>query len=144
MFEHTLRADDSSAVIWRGPKKTAMIKQFLTDVNWGELDYLIVDTPPGTSDEHISIAECLRDSKSNAEAIVVTTPQMISINDVRRELAFCVKASLPVLGVIENMSGFICPNCSECNNIFSKGGGRSLSEYAKVPYLGRQFSSSSK
>lgn len=121
-----------------------MIKQFLTDVNWGELDYLIVDTPPGTSDEHISIAECLRDSKSNADAIVVTTPQMISINDVRRELAFCVKASLPVLGVIENMSGFICPNCSECNNIFSKGGGRSLSEYAKVPYLGRQFSSSSK
>ena len=124
-------------MIWRGPKKTAMIKQFLTDVNWGELDYLVVDTPPGTSDEHISIAECLRDSKSSAEAIVVTTPQMISINDVRRELAFCVKASLPVLGVIENMSGFICPNCSECNNIFSKGGGRSLSEHAKVPYLGK-------
>lgn len=114
-----------------------MIKQFLNDVNWGELDYLIVDTPPGTSDEHISIAECLRDCKANAEAVVVTTPQMISINDVRRELSFCVKASLPVQGIIENMSGFICPNCAECNNIFSKGGGKSLAEFTELPYLGR-------
>lgn len=85
----------------------------------------------------ILFTHSLRDSKADAQAVVVTTPQMISINDVRRELSFCVKANLPVIGIIENMSGFICPNCSECNNIFSKGGGKSLAEYAKVPYLGK-------
>ncbi|XP_078096898.1 cytosolic Fe-S cluster assembly factor nubp2 [Mustelus asterias] len=124
------------AVIWRGPKKTALIKQFLSDVVWGELDYLIVDTPPGTSDEHISVVECLRRYKPDG-AVLVTTPQAVSIGDVRRELTFCKKTGLPVVGIIENMSGFVCPNCSECTNVFSSGGGEALAEQSKVPFLGR-------
>ncbi|XP_067912537.1 cytosolic Fe-S cluster assembly factor nubp2 isoform X1 [Heterodontus francisci] len=124
------------AVIWRGPKKTALIKQFISDVAWGELDYLIVDTPPGTSDEHISVVECLRQHKPDG-ALLVTTPQAVSIGDVRRELTFCKKTGLPVVGIIENMSGFVCPNCSECTNVFSRGGGEALAEQFRVPFLGR-------
>ncbi|XP_062915319.1 cytosolic Fe-S cluster assembly factor nubp2 isoform X1 [Mobula hypostoma] len=123
------------AVIWRGPKKTALIKQFLSDVAWGELDYLIVDTPPGTSDEHISVVEALRQHKPDG-ALLVTTPQAVSIGDVRRELTFCKKTGLPVIGIIENMSGFVCPNCSECTNVFSRGGGEALAEQSGVPFLG--------
>ncbi|KAG1679868.1 Cytosolic Fe-S cluster assembly factor NUBP2 [Nymphon striatum] len=107
-----LLASKDDAVVWRGPKKHAMIKQFLTDVFWGELDYLIIDTPPGL----ISIA--------------------VAVGDVRRELTFCIKTNIPVLGIIENMSGFVCPNCSECTNIFSKGGGESLASISNVPFLG--------
>lgn len=88
-----------------------MIKQFLQDVCWGELDYLIIDTPPGTSDEHISITEYLRQFNPDG-AVVVTTPQGVALADVRKELNFCKKVKLPVLGVVENMSGFICPHCS--------------------------------
>uniref|UniRef100_A0A6J0UU59 Cytosolic Fe-S cluster assembly factor NUBP2 isoform X1 n=1 Tax=Pogona vitticeps TaxID=103695 RepID=A0A6J0UU59_9SAUR len=99
------------AVVWRGPKKNALIKQFVTDVTWGELDFLIVDTPPGTSDEHISIVEALRPYKPLG-AILVTTPQAVSVGDVRRELTFCKKTGLRVLGIVENMSGFICPHCT--------------------------------
>ncbi|XP_066496829.1 cytosolic Fe-S cluster assembly factor NUBP2 isoform X2 [Tiliqua scincoides] len=123
------------AVIWRGPKKNALIKQFVSDVAWGELDFLIVDTPPGTSDEHISAVEALRPYKPLG-AILVTTPQAVSVGDVRRELTFCKKTGLPVLGIVENMSGFVCPHCSECTNIFSKGGGQELAKHAGVPFLG--------
>ncbi|KAJ7305784.1 hypothetical protein JRQ81_010150 [Phrynocephalus forsythii] len=98
------------AVVWRGPKKNALIKQFVTDVTWGELDFLIVDTPPGTSDEHISVVEALRPYKPLG-AILVTTPQAVSVGDVRRELTFCKKTGLRVLGIVENMSGFVCPHC---------------------------------
>jgi Mrp family chromosome partitioning ATPase len=94
-------ADD--AVIWRGPRKNGLIKQFLTDVVWNELDYLIIDTPPGTSDEHISIVQYLK-SASVDGAIVVTTPQEVSMADVRKELNFCKKTGIPVLGVVENMA----------------------------------------
>ena len=103
--------DSDAAVIWRGPRKNALIKQFLSDVNWGDLDYLVIDTPPGTSDEHISIAQYLRgslDPKTDG-AVVVTTPQEASMADVRKELNFCKKVGIRVLGVLENMSGMLLP-----------------------------------
>ncbi|KAF2734661.1 P-loop containing nucleoside triphosphate hydrolase protein [Polyplosphaeria fusca] len=139
-----LLASRSDAVIWRGPKKTAMVRQFLTDVIWPTLDYLLIDTPPGTSDEHISLLENLLkqttspDSPPNqlAGAVVVTTPQAISISDVKKELNFCKKTGIKVLGVVENMAGFVCPNCSECTNVFSKGGGHAMAIEFGVPFLG--------
>ncbi|KAK4212551.1 S-adenosylmethionine decarboxylase [Rhypophila decipiens] len=128
------------AVVWRGPKKTAMVRQFLSDVYWDELDYLLIDTPPGTSDEHISLAETLLQKARPdqlAGAVVVTTPQAVSTADVKKELNFCVKTGIKVLGVVENMAGFVCPNCSECTNIFSSGGGEVMANDFKVRFLGR-------
>ncbi|XP_052266657.1 cytosolic Fe-S cluster assembly factor NUBP2 homolog [Dreissena polymorpha] len=123
------------AVVWRGPKKNAMIKQFLSDVVWKDVDYLIIDTPPGTSDEHITVVEGLKAYCPDG-AILVTTPQGVSIGDVRRELTFCRKTGVPILGIVENMSGFACPCCGEVTNIFSKGGGEALAKQAHVPFLG--------
>nr|POE72941.1 cytosolic fe-s cluster assembly factor cfd1 [Quercus suber] len=134
-----LLTDRGNAVVWRGPKKTAMVRQFLTDVNWGPLDYLLIDTPPGTSDEHISLVETLLKSATSeqlAGAVIVTTPQAISISDVKKEINFCRKVGVQVLGVIENMAGFVCPNCSECTNVFSKGGGEIMAKEFTVPFLG--------
>ncbi|CDW60130.1 cytosolic Fe S cluster assembly factor [Trichuris trichiura] len=134
--------NEDDAVIWRGPKKNAMIKDFANSVAWEFLDYLIVDAPPGTSDEHISIVEVFSNLRSSS-AILVTTPQAlryllaISMDDVRREITFCSKANIPVLGLIENMSGYVCPHCSECTNIFSSGSGEQLCSYAGIPFLGR-------
>jgi predicted RNA-binding Zn-ribbon protein involved in translation (DUF1610 family) len=125
--------------VWRGPKKTAMVRQFLTDVLWGELDYLLIDTPPGTSDEHISLAETLLKNAlpgQVAGAVVVTTPQAVATADVKKELNFCVKTGIKVIGVVENMSGFVCPNCSECTNVFSKGGGEVMAREFGVRFLG--------
>ncbi|KAK9248168.1 P-loop containing nucleoside triphosphate hydrolase protein [Lipomyces tetrasporus] len=130
-----LLKDRGDSVVWRGPKKSAMIRQFVRDVVWGELDYLLIDTPPGTSDEHISIAEQLRDAKPDG-AVLVTTPQAVATADVRKELSFCRKVGFEVLGVVENMSGFLCPHCAECSHIFSKGGGQDLAKQYDVPYLG--------
>lgn len=129
-----------SSVVWRGPKKTAMIRQFLRDVVWtlsesDHLDYLLVDTPPGTSDEHIAIAEELRYANPDG-AIVVTTPQQVATADVRKEINFCHKAALPVLGVVENMAGFVCPFCAECTDIFLSGGGKTLCDTLGLAYLG--------
>ncbi|ORY71405.1 cytosolic Fe-S cluster assembly factor CFD1 [Pseudomassariella vexata] len=127
------------AVVWRGPKKTAMVRQFLSDVLWGEMDYLLIDTPPGTSDEHISLAETLlKDAWPGqvAGAVVVTTPQAVATADVKKELNFCTKTGIPVIGVIENMAGFVCPNCAECTNIFSKGGGQVMAQEFNVRFLG--------
>ncbi|ORY19155.1 P-loop containing nucleoside triphosphate hydrolase protein [Clohesyomyces aquaticus] len=137
-------ASRSDAVIWRGPKKTAMVRQFLTDVLWPSLDFLLIDTPPGTSDEHISLLETLLKETVSptvppnqlAGAVVVTTPQAISISDVKKELNFCKKTGIRVLGVVENMAGFVCPNCSECTNVFSKGGGEIMARDFEVPFLG--------
>ncbi|PTD02309.1 Cytosolic Fe-S cluster assembly factor CFD1 [Fusarium culmorum] len=112
------------AVVWRGPKKTAMIRQFLKDVLWDETDYLLIDTPPGTSDEHISLAETLQKDATLGQvagAVVVTTPQAVATADVRKELNFCTKTNIRVLGVVENMSGYVCPHCSECTDIFGSG-----------------------
>ncbi|XP_072167785.1 cytosolic Fe-S cluster assembly factor NUBP2 homolog [Diadema setosum] len=130
-----LLGGQDDAVVWRGPKKNAMIKQFLTDVVWGDLDFLIIDTPPGTSDEHITIVENLQSHNPDG-AILVTTPQAVAVGDVRRELTFCRKTRLPVLGLVENMSGYVCPHCSECSNVFSKGGGESLAAECHIPFLG--------
>jgi hypothetical protein len=134
-----LLRERGDAVVWRGPKKTAMVRQFLSDVLWGEIDYLLIDTPPGTSDEHISLAESLLKNAlpgQVAGAVVVTTPQAVATADVKKELNFCVKTGINVIGVVENMSGFVCPNCSECTNIFSKGGGEVMAQDFKVKFLG--------
>ncbi|CAI5730751.1 unnamed protein product [Peronospora destructor] len=96
--------NDDDAIIWRGPKKSGLIKQFLVDVQWGDLDYLIIDTPPGTSDEHISIVQYMKEADLDG-AVVVTTPQEVALSDVRKELNFCQKTNINVLGVVENMSG---------------------------------------
>lgn len=124
-------------IIWRGPKKTSMIRQFINDIEWGTLDYLIIDTPPGTSDEHITIMECMGSIATKCDgAIIVTTPQEISLEDVRKEITFCNKTNIKVLGIIENMSGFTCPNCAECTPIFSSDGGKALASYANIPIWG--------
>uniref|UniRef100_A0A7S2TUE2 Cytosolic Fe-S cluster assembly factor NUBP1 homolog n=1 Tax=Lotharella oceanica TaxID=641309 RepID=A0A7S2TUE2_9EUKA len=127
----------SDAVIWRGPRKTGLIKQFLTDVDWGKLDYLIIDAPPGTSDEHISIAKLLKEMSIDG-AVIVTTPQEIALLDVRKEISFCRKTKIPIMGVIENMSGFQCPKCQMITNIFPpvSGGAQGMCKQMNVPYLG--------
>lgn len=125
------------AVIWRGPKKNGLIKQFLKDVEWGEMDYLLVDTPPGTSDEHLSVNSYLKESGVDG-AVVVTTPQEVSLLDVRKEIDFCRKAGIKVLGIVENMSGFVCPSCKHQNQIFkaTTGGARNLAKETGIPFLG--------
>jgi len=123
------------AVIWRGPKKSAIIKQFLDEVVWGTLDYLVIDTPPGTSDEHLSTVEKLL--PYNPTSIIVTTPQGVSLSDVMKEITFCRRVGLPMIGLIENMSGFACPHCAECTNIFGSGGGKALAEAENIPFLGQ-------
>jgi Mrp family chromosome partitioning ATPase len=120
-------------VIWRGPKKNAMITQFINDVVW-DCDVLVIDTPPGTSDEHISIVQQLKEY--HPSAVLVTTPQLVSIADVRREITFCKKVGVPILGLVENMSGFVCPHCEECTNVFSSGGGKALAHDVGIPYWG--------
>lgn len=125
----------NDSVVWRGPKKNAMIKQFLGDVRWGELDYLIIDTPPGTSDEHISLMEYLR--PFSPCAVLVTTPQAVSLADNLRSLDFCSKVGLPVVGLIENMSGYVCPHCAECTNVWGRGGGEALAAREGLRFLGR-------
>lgn len=135
-----LLRERGDAVVWRGPKKTAMVRQFLSDVLWGEIDYLLIDTPPGTSDEHISLAETLLKTAypgQVAGAVVVTTPQAVATADVKKELNFCKKTGIYVIGVVENMSGFVCPNCSECTDIFSRGGGEAMAIEFEVGFLGR-------
>jgi len=124
----------NDAVIWRGPKKSTIIKQFVDNVLWGVLDYLIIDTPPGTSDEHLSVTEKLLPLQP--KAIIVTTPQAVSLSDVQKEINFCRRVELPILGLIENMSGFVCPHCSECTNIFGEGGGKALADAEQIPFIG--------
>ena len=116
-------------------KCVAMIRQFLFNVDWGQLDYLIIDTPPGTSDEHISLAESL--APYHPIAIMVTTPQLIALADVEREISFCNQVGIPIAGVIENMSGYLCPTCAECTKVFSSEGGRLLAEKHGLPFLGK-------
>ena len=111
------------AVIWRGPKKNGLIKKFLMDVQWGELDFLVVDTPPGTSDEHLSVNSFLKASGVDG-AVLVSTPQEVSLLDVRKEIDFCRKAGIRILGIVENMSGFVCPGCKHQSLIFRPKIGR--------------------
>ena len=122
------------AVIWRGPMKMGVIKQLLTDVEWGELDYLIVDFPPGTGDEPLSVAQLIPESDG---AVIVTTPQDLSLQDVRKSINFCRQLKIPVLGVIENMSGLMCPHCGKMIEVFKSGGGEAMAKEMSVPFLGR-------
>ena len=121
------------AVIWRGPLKFNVIRQFLADVNWGALDFLVIDSPPGTGDEPLSVAQL---AGKNTYAIVVTTPQDVAIADVRRSVAFCETLSIPVMGIVENMSGFMCPHCGKETHLFGTGGGQRLAEEMGVAFLG--------
>lgn len=121
------------AIIWRGPMKMIAIKQFLKDVAWGDLDYLIIDSPPGTGDEPLSVCQLIGHLDG---AIVVTTPQKVSAVDVRKSVTFCRQLNVPILGIVENMSGFVCPKCGEVTHIFSSGGGRNIASSMNVPFLG--------
>jgi ATP-binding protein involved in chromosome partitioning len=128
-----LRQSDDP-VIWRGPMKYQMIKQFLKDVQWGELDFLVVDSPPGTGDEPLSIVQLLEGADG---AVIVTTPQEVALSDVRKCISFCNNLNLPVMGVLENMSGFVCPKCGEKTDVFKSGGGEVMARQMNVPFLGR-------
>ncbi|KAI3403512.2 NBP35 [Candida oxycetoniae] len=130
--------DSDSAIIWRGGKKNGLIKQFLKDVDWGDqLDYLVVDTPPGTSDEHLSVTSLMKEVGIDG-ALIVTTPQEVALLDVRKEIDFCKKAKIKILGLVENMSGFVCPNCHGKSQIFkaTTGGGEKLCQELGITYLG--------
>jgi Mrp family chromosome partitioning ATPase len=128
-----LLGDREDAVVWRGPMKANMIEQFLSDVDWGELDYLIIDSPPGTGDEPLAVCQAI--GKMDG-AVIVTTPQETALVNVRRSVRFCSLLNLPVLGVIENMAGFVCPHCGQVTHVFSRGGGSSMADKAGVPFLG--------
>jgi ATP-binding protein involved in chromosome partitioning len=123
----------TAPVIWRGPMKMSVIRQLFEDVEWGDLDYMVVDCPPGTGDEPLSVAQLVPHPDG---AVVVTTPQELSLTDVRRSIMFCRALNLPVLGVIENMSGFVCPHCGERTDLFGTGGGAKMASEMGVPFLG--------
>jgi len=126
--------DRDSPIIWRGPMKMNAIRQFLSDVDWGEMDYLIVDLPPGTGDEPLSVAQLI---KKVDGAIIVTTPQDLALLDSRKAVNFSGVLKVPVIGIVENMSGFVCPHCGKEVNIFKYGGGERAAEDLGVPFLGR-------
>jgi predicted Fe-Mo cluster-binding NifX family protein len=110
-----------------------VIRQFISDVHWGQLDYLIIDSPPGTGDEPLSVAQTI----PGAQAIIVTTPQEISLADIRKSINFCRTVNMPIFGLVENMSGFVCPHCSQSIDLFGSGGGFKTAIAMNVPYLGR-------
>ena len=120
-------------VVWRGPMKMAAIKQFIQDVNWGDLDFLLIDLPPGTSDEPLSVVQLIPEL---AGAIIVTTPQEVALLDSRKAVNMVKAMKLPVLGIVENMSGLNCPHCGESISIFGAGGGQRMAEEMNVPFLG--------
>lgn len=124
---------ETDSVVWRGPLKHSMINQFIGGVNWGELDYLFIDAPPGTGDEPLSVVQTIGDING---AVVVTTPQGVSIFDVKKSITFCQKIMLPVFGIIENMAGFVCPACKTVTPIFGQGGGAEVAKEYGVPFLG--------
>jgi len=128
-----LLRDPDDAVIWRGPMKMSIIQQFLEDVAWGDLDFLIIDSPPGTGDEPLSVCQLIEKLDG---AVIVTTPQKVAAVDVRKSITFCRQLQVPVLGVVENMSGFVCPKCGEITQILPSGGGLRIAEDMHVPFLG--------
>jgi Mrp family chromosome partitioning ATPase len=121
------------AIIWRGPLKFSAIKQFIGDIDWGNLDFLIIDAPPGTGDEPLTVAQTITDAK----AIIVTTPQEVALADVRKSINFCKTVKMEIFGLIENMSGFSCPHCGEMIELFGTGGGEKTANQMGVPFLGR-------
>jgi len=128
-----LLPDTSTPVVWRGPMKMIAIQQFLAEVNWGALDYLVVDLPPGTGDEALTIAQLAPNVRG---AVIVTTPQDVAVMDAIKAAKFIEQLELPVIGIIENMSGMVCPHCGDVINLFSAGGGKKAAEDLGVPYLG--------
>lgn len=128
----SLMKDPDQAVIWRGPAKTGVIRQFLGDVCWGSLDFLIVDSPPGTGDEPLSVAQTIPDAK----ALIVTTPQDVALADVRKSINFCRTVNLELAGLVENMGPFACPCCGETVELFKSRGGRITAETMGVTFLG--------
>jgi Mrp family chromosome partitioning ATPase len=133
-MEFVTEERDGQPVIWRGPMKHRMIWQFLAEVDWGNLDFLIVDAPPGTGDEPLSICQM---APRNAQAIIVTTPQEVALKDVRKSIGFCRTLGMPIYGIIENMSGFVCPDCGAEHDLFKKGGGERLAREQGFRFLGR-------
>jgi ATP-binding protein involved in chromosome partitioning len=129
----SLMSGKDEAIIWRGPVKYSAIKQFIGDVEWGELDYLIIDSPPGTGDEPLTIAQTISDAK----AIIVTTPQEVSLADVRKSISFCKTVKMEIFGLVENMSGYSCPHCGEHINLFGSGGGEKTASEAGIIFLGK-------
>jgi len=125
--------DTDRPIVWRGPLKAGVIKQFLADVEWGELDYLVIDSPPGTGDEPLSVCQLIRKVTGS---VIVTTPQDVAILDSRKAVLFSKELNIPVIGIIENMSGLICPHCGKEINVFKKDGGLKASKELKVPFLG--------
>jgi len=128
----SLTQDQDDAVIWRGPLKMHVIRQFISDVHWERLDYLIIDSPPGTGDEPLSVAQTI----PGAKAIIVTTPQEVSLADIRKSINFCRTVNMPIFGLIENMSGFVCPHCGQAMDLFGSGGGFKTALAMNVPFLG--------
>ncbi len=127
-----LMQDKDQAVIWRGPAKTGMINQFIANVDWGELDFLVIDAPPGTGDEPISVAQAIPD----AQGIIVTTPQEVALADIRKSISFCKTVKLKTIGIVENMGAFKCPHCDEPIELFSSGGGKATAEKFGLNFLG--------
>ncbi|MBU1712632.1 MAG: Mrp/NBP35 family ATP-binding protein [Proteobacteria bacterium] len=128
-----LTPNKDDAIIWRGPIKYSAIKQFIGDVDWGELDFLIIDCPPGTGDEPLTVAQTIKD----ARAIIVTTPQEVSLADVRKSISFCKIVKMEIFGLIENMSGFICPHCNKTIDLFGIGGGEKTARETGIEFLGK-------
>lgn len=129
-----LISNKDAPIIWRGPVKMGAIRQFLGEVYWGDLDYLIIDLPPGTGDEPLSIAQLIPNSSG---AVIVTTPQDVALLDSRKAVTFARTLNMPIIGIIENMSGFVCPHCSKTINLFKSGGGQKAALELTVPFLGK-------
>lgn len=129
----SLTTSKDDAIIWRGPIKYSAIKQFIADVEWGELDFLIIDSPPGTGDEPLTVAQTITDAK----AIIVTTPQEVSLADVRKSINFCKTVKMDIFGLIENMSGFTCPHCGKSVELFGSGGGERTATTTGIRFLGK-------
>nr|WP_244154330.1 Mrp/NBP35 family ATP-binding protein [Desulfospira joergensenii] len=129
----SLMPDKDTAIIWRGPVKHTAIRQFIGDVDWGPLDFLIIDSPPGTGDEPLTIANLIQD----ARAIIVTTPQEVALADVRKSIRFCREVDMEIFGLVENMSGFACPCCGRVLDPFGTGGGQRTAIEAGIPFLGK-------
>jgi ATP-binding protein involved in chromosome partitioning len=128
----SLLQDEDQAVIWRGPAKIGAIRQFISDIKWDTLDYLVIDSPPGTGDEPLTVAQTI----PHAKAIIVTTPQEISLADVRKSINFCRQVNLEVLGLVENMGTFRCPHCGQTIDLFKKDGGKATAQSMSAPFLG--------
>ena len=129
----SLTQNKDDAIIWRGPIKYSAIRQFIADVEWGDIDYLIIDSPPGTGDEPLTVAQVISDAK----AIIVTTPQEVALADVRKSINFCKTVKMEIFGLIENMSGFACPHCGELVDLFGSGGGEKTAVAMGVNFLGK-------